>query len=89
MPSTFKDFIPRDYTKKLQSTTKPILVVWGKNDKLIPKDLKEELIECIPSDLLTYKEIPGSHMVLFVEPNLVAREINKFITKKWSQIEIE
>ncbi|MFX0124530.1 MAG: alpha/beta fold hydrolase [Candidatus Hodarchaeota archaeon] len=85
----FKDFIPRDYTKKLQSSAKPILVVWGKDDKLIPKDLKEELIECIPSDLLTFKEIPGSHMVIFEEPNLVAREMNKFIAKKWSQIEIE
>ncbi|UCG02106.1 MAG: alpha/beta hydrolase [Candidatus Heimdallarchaeota archaeon] len=85
----FKDFIPRDYTKKLQSSTKPILVVWGKNDKLIPKDLREELIECVSSDLLTFREIPGSHMVIFEEPNLVAREINRFIAKKWSQIEIE
>ncbi len=85
----FKDFIPRDYTKRLQSLTKPILVVWGENDKLIPKDLKEELIECIPSDLLTCREIPGSHMVIFEEPNLVGREINRFITKEWRQIEIE
>ncbi|MFW9904291.1 MAG: alpha/beta fold hydrolase [Candidatus Thorarchaeota archaeon] len=85
----FKDFIPRDYTKKLQSSTKPILIVWGKDDKLVPKDLKEELIECVPIDLLTVKEIPGSHMVIFEEPNLVAREINRFINKKWSQIQIE
>jgi pimeloyl-ACP methyl ester carboxylesterase len=85
----FKDFIPRDYTKKLQSSTKPMLVLWGKDDKLVPKDLKEELIECVPSDLLTFKEIPGSHMVLFEEPNLIAREINRFINKKWSQIQIE
>ncbi|MFX1504731.1 MAG: alpha/beta fold hydrolase [Promethearchaeota archaeon] len=85
----FKDFIPRDYTKKLQSSTKPILAVWGEDDKLVPKDLKEELINCVPTDLLTFKEIPGSHMVIFEEPNLVAREINRFINKKWSQIQIE
>ncbi|MFX1515566.1 MAG: alpha/beta fold hydrolase, partial [Promethearchaeota archaeon] len=85
----FRDFIPRDYSKKVQSSSKPVLVVWGKNDKLIPKELREELIECVPSDLFTIKEIPGSHMVLFEDPNLVAREINRFINKKWSQIKIE
>jgi pimeloyl-ACP methyl ester carboxylesterase len=85
----FKDFIPCDYTKKLQSSKKPILVVWGKDDKLVPNYLKEELIECVPADLLTFREIPGSHMVIFEEPNLVAREINRFINKKWSQIKVE
>ena len=85
----FKDFIPRDYTKKLQSLEKPMLVVWGENDKLIPKDLREELIEYGPSDRLTIKEVPGSHMIIFEEPNLVAREINRFINKKWRPIKVE
>lgn len=85
----FKDFIPKDYTKKLQSLTKPLLVLWGDEDQLVPENIKDEMIECIPSHLLTYKEIPGSHMVIFEQPNLVAREINRFITKKWSQIKVE
>ena len=86
----FKDFIPKyDYTKKLESLNKPLLVVWGEKDQLIPKDLKAEMIECIPPHLLTHKELPGGHMVIFEEPNKVAREINRFITKKWSKIEIE
>ena len=85
----FKDFLPNDYTKKLQSLTKPLLVVWGDQDQLIPKDIKEEMIECVPSPLLTHREIPGSHMVILEESNMVAREIHRFMTKKWSQIEIE
>ncbi|MFX1537797.1 MAG: alpha/beta fold hydrolase, partial [Promethearchaeota archaeon] len=85
----FKDFIPKDYTKKLQSLEKPLLIIWGKSDQLIPEDLREELIECVPSNLLTLKEIPGSHMVIFEEPEKVADEINRFITKEWSQIKIE
>jgi pimeloyl-ACP methyl ester carboxylesterase len=86
----FKDFIPKyDYTKKLESLNKPLLVVWGEKDQLIPRDLKTEMIECIPPHLLTHKELPGGHMVILEEPNKVAREINRFITKKWSKIEIE
>ncbi|UCE13224.1 MAG: alpha/beta hydrolase [Candidatus Heimdallarchaeota archaeon] len=85
----FKDFIPKDYTKKLQSLTKPLLVLWGDQDQLVPEDLKQEMIECIPSHLLTHRDLPGSHMLIFEEPNLVASEINRFITKKWSQIKVE
>jgi len=85
----FKDFLPKDYAKKLQSLTKPLLVLWGENDQLIPEDLKDEMIECIPRHLLTFKEIPGGHMVIFEEPEKVAGEINRFITEKWSQIKIE
>ncbi len=84
-----KDFLLNDYTKKLQSLTKPLLVIWGDEDRLVPEDLKEEMIECIPHNLLTHREIPGGHMVILEEPNMVAREINRFMTKKWSQIEIE
>ena len=47
------------------------------------------MIKCVPHNLLTHREIPGGHMVILEEPNMVAREINRFMTKKWSQIEIE
>ncbi len=87
----FKDFLPKfDYSKKLQSLTKPILVVWGDKDQLVSKDLRAEMIESIPSHLLTHKEIPGGHMVILEEPNKVAREINRFMmATKWSQIKID
>jgi pimeloyl-ACP methyl ester carboxylesterase len=87
----FKDFLPRyDYSKAFKSLTKPVLTIWGKNDQIISSDLKKEMIDITPPSLLTYKELPGGHMVLLEEPNKVGREINNFITnKKWSQIEIE
>ncbi|MHA2327593.1 MAG: alpha/beta fold hydrolase, partial [Candidatus Hodarchaeales archaeon] len=86
----FKDFLPGfEYTKKLQSLTKPLLVIWGNNDRLITDDLKTEMIECVPPNLLKYKELPGGHMVLLEEINEVGREIHKFTTANWSQIKIE
>ncbi|MFX0015723.1 MAG: alpha/beta fold hydrolase [Promethearchaeota archaeon] len=85
----FKDFLPRDYTKKIQSLSKPLLVIWGNKDQFIPRNLKEEMIKCAPSDLFTHKEISGSHMAILEESNVVAREINKFMDQKWSQIKIE
>lgn len=87
----FKDFLPRyDYSKAFKSLTKPVLVIWGKDDQIITKDLKKEMIAITPPPLFSYKEIPGGHMILLEEPNKVGREINNFITgTKWSQIEIE
>jgi pimeloyl-ACP methyl ester carboxylesterase len=87
----FKDFLPKyDYTKNIQQLAKPLLVIWGKDDKIISPKLKKEMIEVVPNPLLTYKELPGGHMVILEEPEKVGREINKFINStKWSQIKID
>jgi pimeloyl-ACP methyl ester carboxylesterase len=87
----FKDFLPKyDYTKNIQQITKPLLVIWGKNDKIISQKMKKEMIELVPNSLLTYKELPGGHMVILEEPEKVGHEINKFINaSKWSKIKID
>jgi len=52
--------------------------------------MKKEMIELVPNSLLTYKELPGGHMVILEEPEKVGHEINKFINaSKWSKIKID
>jgi pimeloyl-ACP methyl ester carboxylesterase len=86
----FKDILPKyDYTSKVQSITKPFLVLWGTNDQLITSELKSEMIEHIPQHIFLHKEIKGGHMIHLENPNKVAQEINKFMSNKWSSIKIE
>ncbi len=86
----FKDFLPKfDYSSKVRSLKKPILALWGTNDQIITSELKEEIIEYIPQNLFSYKEIKGGHMIHLEDPNKVAYEINKFLSNKWSTIKIE
>ncbi|MFX0085404.1 MAG: alpha/beta fold hydrolase [Candidatus Hodarchaeota archaeon] len=86
----FKDFLPKfDYSSKVRSLKKPILALWGTNDQIITSELKAEIIEYIPQNLFSYKEIKGGHMIHLEYPNKVAYEINKFLSNKWSSIKIE
>ncbi len=86
----FKDFLPKyDYSRKIQSVSKPILLIWGTEDQLIPSELKSEMINNFPPNLLSHKEIVGGHMIHLDAPSLVAREIDKFMFNNRSTIHIE
>ena len=86
----FKDFLPKyDYTSKIQSVSKPILLIWGTEDQLIPSGLKSEMVNNFPPNLLSHKEIVGGHMIHLDAPSLVAREIDKFMFNNRSTIHIE
>ena len=86
----FKDFLPKyDYLNKVQSISKPLLVLWGKNDQLIPSEMKFEMKESISKDLVLFKEIKGGHMIHLESPKEAAREISHFLGYKRSRIKIE
>lgn len=78
-----KDFIPRfDYTKQIRGLKKPLLLVWGEKDGLIPTSIREEMVEISPSGVLTHRVIPGGHYVMLESPENVGSEINKFISNR-------
>jgi pimeloyl-ACP methyl ester carboxylesterase len=88
--SIFRDFLPKfDYITKLKSNDKPLLCLWGKEDQLIPIEMRQEMIETLSSDLTSHNTLPGGHMFPLESPLQVGREISKFIYSKRSRITIE
>jgi pimeloyl-ACP methyl ester carboxylesterase len=86
----FKDILPKyDYLNEIQSVSKPFLILWGKNDQLIPPDMRSEMQESISSNLVSCRVIKGGHMIHLESPKEVAQEINIFMDKKRSTIRIE
>jgi pimeloyl-ACP methyl ester carboxylesterase len=85
----FKDILPKyDYLSEIQTISKPLLVLWGKNDQLIPPEMRSEMQEGIPTNLISFKEIKGGHMIHLESPKEVAREINFFLNNRRSSIQI-
>lgn len=86
----FKDILPKyDYLNEIQSVSKPFLILWGKNDQLIPPDMRSEMQESISTNLISCRVIKGGHMIHLESPKEVAQEINIFMDKKRSTIRIE
>ena len=57
----------------------PALVIWGGRDELLPADTGERLTAAIPGAVLrTYED--GGHLVLWEQPERVARDITEFAT---------
>ena len=55
----------------------PTIVIWGGRDELLPADAGERLTAAIPgAGLRTYED--GGHMVLWEQPERVARDITEF-----------
>jgi pimeloyl-ACP methyl ester carboxylesterase len=86
----FRDFLPKyDYTDLIPQVSKPILFLWGKEDQLIPENIRNEVIEKFSNQDIFYKVFSGGHMFLYEEPNDVGQEIARFILSTRSRIEIE
>ncbi len=86
----FRDFLPKyDYISTLETIQKPILCLWGKDDQLIPIELREEMVKLLPKEFLHHKTLPGGHMFPIESPTQVGQEIAKFIYTKRSRIHIE
>lgn len=86
----FKDILPKyDYLNEIQSISKPLLILWGKNDQIIPPDMRSEMQQNVPSNLISYKVIKGGHMIHLESPKEVAHEINIFMDNRRRTIHIE
>ncbi|MHA1992941.1 MAG: alpha/beta hydrolase [Candidatus Hodarchaeales archaeon] len=86
----FRDFLPKfDYLAMLEGIKKPLLALWGKEDQLIPVELREEMIGILPREYFYHKTFPGGHMFPYESPVQVGQEITKFIYTKRSRIYIE
>ncbi|MFW9855068.1 MAG: alpha/beta fold hydrolase [Candidatus Thorarchaeota archaeon] len=79
-----KDFLPQfDYTKQIRLLEKPVLLIWGDSDSLIPSSLREEMISLISTTTLVHRLIPGGHYVILESPEAVGSEINKFMAQRY------
>ncbi|MCK4848142.1 MAG: alpha/beta hydrolase, partial [Candidatus Heimdallarchaeota archaeon] len=86
----FRDFLPKfDYTNAIQKINKPILSIWGKEDQIIPEELRSEMIDLIPKQYCFHKTLSGGHMVPYESPLEIGRVIRNFIASKRSRIIIE
>ena len=86
----FRDFLPRfDYTDVIQNVNKPILCIWGKEDQIIPKELRSEMINLLPKQYCFHKILLGGHMVPYESPLEIGRVIRNFVTSKRSRILID
>ena len=86
----FRDFLPKfDYTNEIQKINKPILCIWGKEDQIIPEELRTEMINLLPKLLSFHKTLLGGHMVPYESPLEIGRVIRKFVASKRSRIPIE
>ena len=60
--------------------TVPTLILWGKEDDVLPRAQADELVAAIPdSRLLTYERT--GHLVLWEQPERVAGDLTEFITR--------
>lgn len=67
-----------DYTKALQSFSKPVLIVWGDKDAYCPKEDQEILNKAMKnSKLLVYEGI--GHAVHWEDPERFAKDLVQFI----------
>jgi pimeloyl-ACP methyl ester carboxylesterase len=86
----FRDFLPKfDYTNEIQKINKPILCIWGKEDQIIPEELRKEMINLLPKQVSFHKTLLGGHMVQYESPLEIGRVIGKFVSSKRSRIPIE
>jgi len=63
--------------KRLHRIAAPTLLLWGKNDKLLPPAYAEAFKKSIPSAKL--ETIEGAHMMPLEEPAKVAAAVTKFL----------
>ncbi len=68
----------RRLSKRLYRLTAPTLLVWGRNDKLIPPPYAERWAQLVPHARLAWIE-NGSHMAPHEQPELVASEVERFL----------
>lgn len=77
MRETFKNIINEDLKKKLSGITLPVLVLWGKKDKMVPFSdallLKNKIKKC----KLVAFDFEG-HTLPYKKPHQLAQEINKW-----------
>jgi len=86
----FRDFLPKfDYTDVIQKVNRPILCIWGKEDQIIPKELRSEIINLLPKQYCFHKILLGGHMVPYESPVEIGRAIRNFVASKRSRILIE
>lgn len=71
-----KNWKLKDY--ELASIKNPALIIWGKDDKIIPPSYGEELNKKIPDSKLYLIE-NGGHVPHVKKPNEVAKAINDFL----------
>ena len=86
----FRDFLPGfDYTNIIQKINKPILCIWGKEDQIIPEELRSEMIDLLPKQFCFHKILLGGHMVPYESPLEIGRAIQNFVESKRSRILVE
>jgi len=86
----FRDFLPKfDYTNVIQKINKPILCIWGKEDQILPEELRSEMIDLLPKQYCFHKTLLGGHMVPYESPLEIGRAIRNFVLSKRSRIVIE
>ncbi len=68
----------RRVSKRLYRLTAPTLIVWGRQDKLVPLVYAERWRELIPHAQLAIVDAAG-HMVPYEQPEKTATEIERFL----------
>jgi pimeloyl-ACP methyl ester carboxylesterase len=69
----------RRLSKRLYRLTAPTLLVWGREDKLIPFSYAQRWQQLVPHAKLAPID-GGSHMVAHEQPEAVAKEIERFLS---------
>ena len=63
----------------------PTLVLWGKDDHFVAETVNAGISSLVPD--VTYKTFDGlSHWILHEDPDLVNREIDSFLGKRFSEV---
>jgi pimeloyl-ACP methyl ester carboxylesterase len=64
--------------KRVGEHPRPVLVIWGKEDKTVPFDESEFLMESLPHGRLVAVEGSG-HLPQWEQPDIVHRELIRFL----------
>jgi len=65
-------------SKRMHRIAAPTLIIWGKDDKLLPAVYAEEFKKRIPQAKVEMIE-GGAHMMPLEEPAKVANSVSKFL----------
>jgi pimeloyl-ACP methyl ester carboxylesterase len=63
---------------RLGQVTQPTLVMWGRNDKILPPEAAEQVAAQLPDARLVWAESSG-HCPHLEEPDFTARTILEFV----------
>ncbi|MHA2332688.1 MAG: alpha/beta fold hydrolase [Candidatus Hodarchaeales archaeon] len=76
-----KDWIPKlDFLEQLSQLRKPLLLIQGKSDQIVPSELYNEYSNRIKTDLFSRVIIEGGHLLPIENPEELAINMSNFVS---------